>query len=52
MNRQASKTLIGAFVVGAVVLIAAGVMTFGSGKFLKDTSRFTLFFVTSQKVRV
>lgn len=44
MNRQASKTLIGAFVVGAVVLIAAGVMTFGSGKFLKDTSRFTLFF--------
>jgi paraquat-inducible protein B len=44
MNRQASKTLIGAFVVGAAVLIAAGVMIFGSGKFLKDTSRFTLFF--------
>jgi paraquat-inducible protein B len=44
MNRQASKTLIGAFVVGAVVLIAAGVMIFGSGKFLKDTSRFALFF--------
>lgn len=44
MNRQASKTLIGAFVVGAVVLIAAGVMIFGSGKFLKETSRFTLFF--------
>jgi len=44
MNRQASKTLIGAFVVGAVVLITAGVMIFGSGKFLKHTSRFSLFF--------
>ncbi|MCF8142655.1 MAG: MlaD family protein [Deltaproteobacteria bacterium] len=44
MDRQASKTLIGAFVVGAVILMAAGVMIFGSGKFLKDTSRFTLFF--------
>jgi paraquat-inducible protein B len=44
MNRQASKTLIGAFVVGAVVLIAAGVMIFSSGKFLQDTTRFTLFF--------
>jgi paraquat-inducible protein B len=44
MNREASKTLIGAFVVGAVVLIAAGVLIFGSGKFLKQTSRFALFF--------
>jgi len=44
MNRQSSKTLIGAFVVGAVVLIAAGVMIFSSGKFLQDTTRFTLFF--------
>ena len=44
MNREASKTLIGAFVVGAVVLVAAGVMIFGSGKILKHTSEFALFF--------
>ncbi|MDQ1333083.1 MAG: hypothetical protein QG552_33 [Thermodesulfobacteriota bacterium] len=44
MNRQASKTLIGAFVVGAAVLIVAGVLILGSGKFLKETSRFALFF--------
>jgi paraquat-inducible protein B len=44
MDRQASKTLIGAFVVGAVILMAAGVMIFGSGKFLQEKSRFALFF--------
>jgi paraquat-inducible protein B len=44
MNREASKTLIGFFVVGAVVLAAAGVMILGSGKILKNTSEFALFF--------
>jgi len=44
MNRKASRTLIGAFVVGAVVLIAAGIMVFGSGKLFKNTSQFSLFF--------
>jgi phospholipid/cholesterol/gamma-HCH transport system substrate-binding protein len=37
--RQPSKTLIGAFVVGAVALAAAGVIVFGSGRFFEK--RFT-----------
>jgi paraquat-inducible protein B len=44
MNRQASKTLIGAFVVGAAVLIVAGVLIFGSGKLMKETGRCVLYF--------
>ena len=44
MNRQTSKTLIGAFVVGAAMLIVAGVLILGSGKFLKDKIQFVLFF--------
>jgi paraquat-inducible protein B len=35
MSKQASKTLIGAFVLGALVLIVAGVVVFGSGKFFR-----------------
>ena len=47
MDKQASKTLIGAFVVGAVVLIVAGVLIFGSGKLMKKTDSFVLFFKSS-----
>jgi len=43
MDRQASKTLIGAFVVGAVVLIIAGVLIFGGGQFLKESQKYVLF---------
>ncbi len=49
MNGKASKTLIGAFVVGAAVLIVAGLMVFGSGKFLKKTQEFVCFFEGSVK---
>ena len=49
MDRQASKTLIGAFVVGAVVLIVAGVLIFGSGQFFKKTEKYVLFFQGSVK---
>jgi phospholipid/cholesterol/gamma-HCH transport system substrate-binding protein len=49
MNGKASKTLIGAFVVGAVVLIVAGLMVFGGGKFMKKTKEFVLFFEGSVK---
>jgi len=49
MNRKASKTLIGAFVVGAVILIVAGLMVFGGGKFMKKTQEFVLFFESSVK---
>ena len=44
MDKQASKTLIGAFVVGAVVLIIAGVLIFGGGQFFKKTEKYVLFF--------
>jgi len=47
MDKQASKILIGAFVVGAVVLIVAGVLIFGSGKLMKKTDTFVLFFKSS-----
>ena len=49
MNGKASKTLIGAFVVGAVILIVAGLMVFGGGKFMKKTQDFVLFFEGSVK---
>ena len=49
MNGKASKTLIGAFVVGAAILIAAGLMVFGGGKFMKKTTEFVLFFEGSVK---
>lgn len=49
MNSNASRTLIGAFVVGAVILIVAGVLIFGSGQFMKKTDRYVLFFQGSVK---
>jgi len=49
MNGKASKTLIGAFVVGAVILIVAGLLVFGGGKFVKKTANFVLFFESSVK---
>ena len=33
MSKQANKTAIGVFVVGAVVLAVAAIIVFGSGKF-------------------
>jgi len=49
MDRQASKMLIGSFVVGAVVLAVAGVLMFGGGRFMKKTQTFVLFFQGSVK---
>ena len=49
MSRQASKTLIGGFVVGAVALAVAGILVFGSGRFLKQTFRFVTYFEGSVK---
>ena len=37
MSKKTNKTLIGAFVVGAIALVVAGVLIFGSGKFLRKT---------------
>ena len=36
MSKQASPTLIGAFVVGAIALVVAGLLVFGSGRFFAD----------------
>jgi paraquat-inducible protein B len=44
MSKQASKTLIGAFVLGALGLIIAGVVVFGSGKFLRKVEKAVMFF--------
>jgi len=49
MSKPASKTLIGAFVVGAIALVVAGVMIFGSGKFLRETYKFVMYFEGSVK---
>ena len=49
MNGKASKTLIGAFVVGSVILIVAGLLVFGGGKFMKKSNEFVLFFEGSVK---
>jgi paraquat-inducible protein B len=49
MAKQTSKTLIGGFVVGAVALIVAGVLVFGSGKFFQESYKYVLYFRGSLK---
>jgi len=49
MSKQANKTMIGIFVVAALVLVITGIMIFGSGKFLKERHTFVMFFDTSVK---
>lgn len=49
MSKQASKSLIGAFVLGALVLIVAGVVVFGSGKLFKEGKKSVMFFEGSVK---
>lgn len=44
MAKPARKTLVGAFVVGALALVAAAVALFGSGKFLTERPRFVMYF--------
>jgi paraquat-inducible protein B len=44
MSKQASKTTIGAFVVGALVLAVVGVLMFGSGKFLQKRNPVVMYF--------
>lgn len=49
MSKQPNTTLIGAFVVGAVLLVVAALMIFGGGKFLTEKTKFVLFFEGSVK---
>ena len=44
MGRKANPAVIGAFVVGAVILAVAGILIFGSGKLFKHTSKYVCFF--------
>ncbi len=44
MAKPASKTLIGAFVVGALALVVAAVALFGSGNFFTERPRFVMYF--------
>jgi len=44
MSKPANKTMIGAFVVGAVVLAVAALVLFGSGKFFRKTETWLTFF--------
>jgi paraquat-inducible protein B len=49
MSKQASKSLIGAFVLGALVLVVAGIVIFGSGKFFTKAHKSVMFFEGSVK---
>jgi paraquat-inducible protein B len=49
MSKPANKTMIGAFVVGAVALAVAAVVLFGSGKFFQKTEPWLTFFQGSVK---
>lgn len=44
MSKEANTKLIGAFVLGAMVLIVIVFVIFGSGKFFQKTTRFIIYF--------
>jgi paraquat-inducible protein B len=49
MSKKVSKTAIGAFVLGAVVLLVAGVLVLGAGKFFTREHVFVTYFEGSVK---
>ena len=49
MSRKVSKTVIGIFVVGALVLLMVAIVVFGSGDLFKRTNKFVLYFDGSVK---
>jgi len=49
MNKKVSKTVIGVFVSGALVLLLVAVVVFGSGELFKRTNKFVLYFDGSVK---
>jgi paraquat-inducible protein B len=44
MAKEANKTLIGVFVVGAIALAVVGITIFGSGKFFQDNPVYVMYF--------
>ncbi len=49
MTKKANPKLIGGFVLGAVALLTAGIMIFGSGRFFQKSQKYVLFFETDVK---
>jgi paraquat-inducible protein B len=49
MAKEANKTLIGAFVLGAVALIVVGILLFGGGRFFKQSVELVAYFDGSVK---
>ncbi len=49
MAKEANKTLIGAFVLGAAALIVAGILLFGGGRFFKKSVKIVAYFDGSVK---
>jgi paraquat-inducible protein B len=49
MGKKANPKLIGVFVLGAVVLLVAGIMIFGSGRFFQKKDTYVLFFEADVK---
>jgi paraquat-inducible protein B len=49
MSKPANKTMIGVFVVGGLVLVLLAVILFGSGKFLRKTVVYVMYFEGSVK---
>jgi paraquat-inducible protein B len=47
MNKKISPAMIGAFVLGAVVLIVIAILVFGSGRLFRQTREFVLYFDNS-----
>ena len=44
MNKRFSPAMIGAFVLGAVILIVIAILVFGSGRLFRQTREFVLYF--------
>ena len=49
MKKEVSKALIGAFILGAVILAVIAVLVFGSGSFFQDSERYVMHFTGSVK---
>jgi paraquat-inducible protein B len=49
MSKKANKTLIGVFVVAAIVMLVGAVLIFGSGKFFRERHQYVAFFEGSVK---
>jgi paraquat-inducible protein B len=49
MTKKASARVIGLFVLGAVTLLVAGVIIFGSGRFFQKKTKYVLFFESPVK---